>query len=307
MKHWICSLLLLYSIGGFAQTERNPLIQDFVRLLKGKVKHVVELSDTNGSVDIYRNDIFRRELHLTEEGLCTVSAMYRRQGDTISDKIGYNTRDKKIWFKRRVNGEDHAYTETGKYRYDAQDNLTEVSIVSPHHYKQITKYNAAGDKTEDHRIPLRSAQGDFSDSRFLQKYVNEYSNGQLKKITTFRGGDTSGYSYLYTYDSNGQLIKLQSISIARLVSKIETYAYDTAGNVIDYINSDDHGDIQVHYSWQYDTGGNRTTFTEYDPQGKVKSYIVMKYQYDAAGNWTERRYELNGKEVGLITRQFVYY
>jgi len=321
-KHTILFVLSVLLMG-CNHTDNKPKYFDFENAwesenLIGNVKTLEQYKAQVNNPETGEKDlpliVFKKEF--TENGNILIEEYYGDTGQISSVlKIEYDKNGKKI-------------------------KSTSKSFLFPINSTVISEYNAAGNI---------STASIYQNDTLYEKGSFEYnSEGRLIAETSIRKADTATGTYAYKFDENGKIRWKKQTEIINN-SRHENFigfTYDKHGNLVEILNKAFYGNSpsdkavpeyenktmyeydlknRIRKTLRYESGEikEEKEFDKYYNQVLVKYYTggtlnrEMKYEYefDAQGNWIERKTFLkqhtsqdkNWIPVFVETRKIVYY
>ena len=310
-----CFLLFAFFTLSFGYAKKKPDIDFDLPKLKGKVRMLVETTDTNRLTNNARKYgmVYKRIYYYNEGGKCTSQTFYQTKGKPRCTIYTYDSTGRKT--------EEIAYNpilgsgkndEKTEYKYDSNDTSIEMYIVLPNASKTVIKYNTKGDEIETDEYCLDSAKqrkvgSPQKDLPSVQKFKNVYNDrGLLSKAIIFTN-DTFSEIQTYEYDQKGNRTGWRVTNPDSSLRYRIIYGFDKRGNPTEWIQYDKNENVILHSAVKYDKRDNEVLYIWYNKEGEISSKSESKYKYDKVGNWIEKTITNSKGEKLFTTRTIEYY
>ncbi|MBU3661244.1 MAG: hypothetical protein FGM14_15330 [Flavobacteriales bacterium] len=112
-------------------------------------------------------------------------------------------------------------------------------------------------------------------------------------------------THKYEYDSNNLLIKYEWADNEDGIAEITTIQYLNNSKVLEHWVDYEEGEPDGYIDDKFENG-NIVESVEVEADGSIASREIIKYDYDASGNWIKSIIDFNGKYY-IIERNIEYY
>ena len=288
MRRKLIIVLSLILIIVSCASKRTTMKENDLKEIKGNVKSIEEITNQNNPFIEKLNHklmLFNESNNEIKEISCNSDGTVRAY-----QLFKYDYKGNRISFEE-YNSKDSLLNKQ-LYLYNDKNNLIKIEWGKDQIWEY--SYDENGNKIEWRMI---DSKRNINNIQAKYKYDQE---GRISSWDEYFNG-TYNYTHVLKYDENSNETEENLFDRnGKLYSRYLKY-YDAMGNITKY--EDFVKDSLIHLTtYDYDKYNNIKKYNFFEPDGKLKSSVIIEYEYDNYGNWIKLVNSTN-----TVIRKIEYY